>query len=620
MAISTDVVFQNGYYGRLHYNAKQGTQTFEGCGREIILQDIFYNLEDKKYSLLLKWEYQGHNRYKQILRNEVSEIRTVKELLDDGADITPRHFSVFVDSVRIQEEERYQQGIQPTYTYRNLGWIWVPEFDIGGNIIGHQLCYRDKKLIGANSNANYIGDWDVEVCGDPNLWHKMVREEVLGRPVLELVLVASLSAVTNALLLERIPTENPIVHLNCGSGKGKTTVAMLATSPYGKAYDGSKSVTDKFGQRVMKRSLYQSWSATDNALIQRLSGNCGAVTVLNELGKYLGNDATRLIFEFSEGSNRDRLNKEFASNLSERFSTVFISTGESSLLEKCKKQYEGLRIRVMEITDELTESAEHSNRIKEASINNCGYAAPIFAKYLINNNGINLVYSTYKKWLDELKSEISDNYNAERFVEKYAALFLMTAELASTALNLKFDLEAIKNYLLDYDKKNGRKRNAALESYDIIIEECRVNSHKFWHKGSTDRSLQPSCNSTECWGRICNTYHELAENKVVIKEYEVRPKIVKKILKDNGFENLNTCISAWKEAKLLDHEKGHNYRKRIINAATGEKENVYVFRVFADEEELAEIKKEQAKTTIRKRVVDISKKELLEEEEMAVNE
>ena len=78
---------------------------------------------------------------------------------------------------------------------------------------------------------------------------------------------------TAGLLSMKIPIENPIVHLNLPSGKGKSTAGYVAASTAGKPFDGTMTAVDEDGKVVEKLSLYQSWGATDNAMVETQAGN-----------------------------------------------------------------------------------------------------------------------------------------------------------------------------------------------------------------------------------------------------------------------------------------------------------------------------------------------------------
>lgn len=154
-------------------------------------------------------------------------------------------------------------------------------------------------------------------------------------------------------------------------------------------------------------------------------------------------------------------------------------------------------------------------------------------------------------------------------------------DIRSDALKIDFDLGGLQQFLIDYDKDNAPKRNSSLESYNIIIEQCRVNINRFWQKG-TNNDYLPSCKSNECWGGISTANYKTADGRSVIQEFEIRPGIVKKILEDNKFDNFDTCAAAWKDKGLINYEAGHNTRKRVIDPNLKTKEHVVVFRIFAD--------------------------------------
>lgn len=572
MSITTKAAIQNGYYGTLNYNSKKKTNVFEPLGKAVIIDEVYESLETREVYYVLSWDFFGSKKTLRISKGTLFDSRLITQLAAQGADIPSKHYNVFLDSIRLQEENLASGGHKPKLEYSNLGWLEIP------NKNGSTLCYRHNKLVGG-CKADYVGIFDVEPHGTFEGWKLMVEEHVIGRPALELILIASLSAVVIGILATRISVENPIVHLNCESGKGKSTAAILAISPYGKAYDGTLSTFDKNKQRVNKASLYQSWGSTENALVDSLGGNCGAVTVLNELGKFSGKNMTRLVFDFSEGSDKKRMN----SRLSERYATVIISTGESSLLEKCEHKFEGLQVRVMEITDALTESADHSRMLKSESVANCGHAAPMLAEYILENGGVDYVNNVFKNWRSKCEQHFAKSYNSERFIEKFAALFLATAEISYYALGIKFSIPNIIDYLKKYDEDNSAKRNSSAESYEKIIEHCSINRASFYTRKGKGSATDNIFKISNCYGRISDVNYKLPDGRRVVEEIEIFTTKVEEILKQYGFPNIKTCAKAWKDMGVLVHEKNHNTCKRKIVPNSNSQTRVYVFRVFADD-------------------------------------
>ena len=608
MSFNTSADIQNGFFGRWECNSK-GQKKFIRLGKVVTLETIYEDIENDLVYLKLSCDYLGRTKYMYVEHGQLTDVGLAKDLSNIGADVTRKNFDVMVDTIRIQEGWMEKKGIQPVPAYGHLGWIKVPD----NNPKGYLLCYRAENLIGAQGPSRYTGDYAIAPAGDYEVWRQMVEDDVVGYPALQLVLIAALSSVIIGLLAQEISVENPIVHLNFPSGKGKSTAGFLAASTAGRPFDGSLTTMDEDGRIVELHSLYQSWGATDNAMVATQAGNRGVVTVLNELGKSLTKNMTRLIFDLSEGSDKKRLTATLNTRVSKGYSTAFISTGESSLLEKCNSRLEGLSVRVMEISKPITKDAEHSNRIKEVCTAHCGHAAPMLAEYILNQGEVDYVLPLYKAWVKKLRAEMPASPSMERFVEKFAALFMVTAEIAEKALNIPFNKDSLLDFLYEYDEENGAKRNTSATSYDVILEQCRINSHKFHIRN--DKSItgdkpthEPAAvPSQECWGRVTNMQVPYTDNRVIVQEFEIRKSVAEKILRDNGFDNKTTCIEAWKAADVLDYEdKHHPTRRRKIDvlAAKGSAEDVYVFRVFADKESVEEIMEE-----IRKRMEDEAKRQ-----------
>ena len=601
MSIDTNVQIQGGYYGILVGTGKK--QYYKRLGKLVVLDEILESIENDDVYMKLSCDYFGRTKVAYIEHGDTIEPKLGKALSNLGFDITKSTFDAFVDSIRIQEEALDASGTIPTSVYSSLGWIQLPFDDPSTDQIVFMPCYRSCRLIGSTQPARYIGNYCIERTGDYAAWQQLMSKDVLPYPALQLVLVAALSAVIVGLLAMKIPIENPIVHLNLPSGKGKSTAGYIAASTAGKPFDGTLTTIDEDGKVVEKQSIYQSWGATDNAMVATNAGNRGVVTVLNELGKSLTKNMTRLIFDLSEGSDKKRLNTNLNTRVSKGYSTTFISTGESSLLEKCDTKLEGLAVRVMEITKPLTKDAEHANRIKEGCFANCGFAAPKLAKHIIRKGGLDYVLPIYQTWLAKLRARFPKGNNTERFVEKFAALFVTTAEIATEALKLPFDIDGLLAFMEEYDQEHGAERNTSAASYDVIIHLCRSQLHKFFvrHDKSLPKVRIPdevaSAPIAECWGRGTYMAKEHPDGRLISQEFEIRKETLHELLASKGYANKSTCLAAWRAMDVLDAEDAtHPCRSRKIDptAAKGTSEDVYVLRWFASDEEAAEIRAEKA--------------------------
>lgn len=623
MAIKTTAKFQNGEYG-VFKRQDDGSFKFQSLGKLPVLEEVLECIEDDKVYMKLSTVCFGRKKVMYIAHGDLLDPQMAKTLSDQGFDVTKSLSNYFIDVIRLQEEHLETHGTTPTAAYASLGWIQVPCNDPNTGQTIFKLCYRSFKLIGVNRAEKYIGPYDIVPAGDYNAWRQLMMDEIIPFPALQLVLVAALSAVIVGLLALRIPIENPILHLNLPSGKGKSTAGYVAAATAGKPFEGSMTSVDEDGKVVEKLSVYQSWGSTDNAMVATQAGNRGVVTVLNELGKNLSKNMTRLIFDLSEGSDKKRLTNDLKTRISKGYSTTFVSTGESSLLEKCDTKLEGLAVRIMEISKPLTKDAEHANRIKDGCFNNCGFAVPKLASYIIKKGGVDYVLPRYKDWVAKLRARFPAGPSMERFVEKFAALFVTTAEIASEALKLPFDIEGLLDFLEEHDREHATERNTSAASYDLVIQICRTQAHRFYERH--DKSLPKvripeeiaKSPTQECWGRITNMAKEHHNGRLIVQEFEIRKETLEKsILKPKGYDNKTTCIAAWKAMDVLDYEDDtHACRSRKIDptSAKGANEDVYVLRVFADDTTAAEIRAEKqeeaAAAEKRKLKLEKSKKRL----------
>lgn len=592
MAFHTSADIKNGYYGRWEYDSKNKTPKFVPLGKAVTVLSVTRSIDTNQVRLQLSFDYLGEPVFLEITRKAFSDPALLQELIDVGADVTKKDFNTFIDSLRLQELEIEATGQGYTKVYDRLGWktLLVPNSASG---VRRRLCYRASTLIGP-VQSSYTGLYKVTPMGDFVTWRAMVEEEIIGLPPAEVVMLASLSAVVNGLISTHTTGENPIFHLNGLSGTGKSTLAMAGASAYGEPFDGERRVYDQNGTPSRQISVYGSWSATENATLGRCAGNYGCLIVLNELGKYKGNDMTSIVYNLSEGTDKLRMNKDLSVRQMEGYHTSILSVGEQSLLDRCQNKADGTHLRVMEIEDKLTKSADSSTKIKAVARKNSGHAAPMMAEHILQNGGLRMVLEIYDRWCQELLAIWPDTPQRERFVAKFPALLLTTAELAEVALGITFSKDAIIEWFLAREEACGSERNSAAASYDMILSQCRIHQDRFfvrWDsslKASSTYQSVPISPRGECWGRITNKSELYSSNTVIAQEFEVRQEIVERLLRDNGFSNKRTCVEAWKIAGVLDFEDvNHPCRKRKIDpdAPEGSKERVFVFRVFCDPED-----------------------------------
>ena len=367
-------------------------------------------------------------------------------------------------------------------------------------------------------------------------------------------------------------TDNPIYHINFSSGKGKSTVCYLATSVSGAPFDGVRTEYDQYGNIREKSSIYGSWGATPKANVSKHAGNRGVVAVLNELGKFGGLDMTQVVFNLSEGSDIKRLNTQLQTLVAEGFNTVFISCGEMSLIGKCKSKLEGIRNRVMEISVPMTESAEHARSIKDSCIKNNGYAAPMIAKYIIDNGGFEMIQDMYAEVLGELTSTAPQGIH-DRYIEKFPTFLVMAARLARVVLGLDFDIHSVVDFCYDCVKESKEDDGDICKSFDEIVEDFNINIDNF-----IDIS-RPSHTPKVVWGKVTHP-KRVEKDRQLTCEYYVYPNLLKAMLGEKGYPNVNTELKIWREKGVLDCDEHHLTKK--VNFKFGDRATtrMYVLQLW----------------------------------------
>lgn len=239
-----------------------------------------------------------------------------------------------------------------------------------------------------------------------------------------------------------------------------------------------------------------------------------------------------------------------------------------------------------------------------------------------------MVLDIYDNQRSKLLNSWPETPSRERFVSKFPALFLTTAELAKAALGITFSSEAIIDFFLEQENLNGSSRNSAQDSYEMLMAQCHINEHKFSIKfdksysGPKSHQDQHSIASGESWGRITYTLQPFPGDRIVVEEIEFHKTIVEQLLRDHGFSNKKTCIEAWKAADVLDFEDDtHPCRKRKLDprAPTGTNDKVYVFRRFCAPEDVAGHletirKREEQQQKIKSKILSMKNLEKLLEE------
>lgn len=552
---------RNGYYGIATYDKNGNEKSYVPVGKLITLKSILLNLETNEATWYLSFVYKGKACTHELERGDITDKNNLKKLIAKGADIKPNNTNVAIESLLLQEDNAVMLNV-----FYNVGWIKIP------TSTGDCFYYRHNTLIG--NEGNYRGKMMLKPQGTFEGWKRMIQNEVLGRPALETIVTVSLSAVVNGLISPYTTHENPIVHICAPSGTGKSTLGIVACSVFGEPFEGTKRIYSQKGESKEVTSVFGSWNATENALITSNKGNQGVCVILNELGKNPSKDLTSIVYGLSDGVDKNRLNENYDGFVGENFCTTILSIGETSLLQRCKAQEWGVKIRVLEIDTPLTESAEHARRLKEQSRDNNGWAAPILANYIVNKGGKDYVLKKYRAILKTLTDHVTDSQKI-RFIEKFTALFVTTAVLANEALGINFSPKSIIAFCGLCWQQKKEEQGEVDKSYTDILEYLKIHDSYFY------KNNNPEYTPKESWGRIAHPMI-VQNNKILVSEYIVRSNKLKEILTGLNYNNSATYLKKWRERGVLDSETGKLLNRRVVVPGSTTKESVYVVQEWVD--------------------------------------
>lgn len=562
-SFSTNSDILGDYYGTYYFD-KNNERKFIPLGRAIWLKDVIKNITDGTYSYEVTFKTEDGECKQTISKADAMNVRTLQNLCMYGADIPQKHVNTVVDSIRDQEENSFLKKQKCSFVHTDLGW-----HDPKNN---NKPMFKATTSIGDNlpNRSKYIGSIEISHGGTYQGWKQMVEEYVLNHPALETILIAALSSVVVGLIGEDTTRESPILHFADSSSSGKTTSAMLAASVGGRPFQGSERNRDT---GMLQNSLYQSWHGTVNAILGLQKGNMGFPIILDELSKVGGNtDLTALVYSFSDGTDKSRMNKDLEVIRTAPFRTSIISFGEISLLDKCKEKNDGLRLRVFELSGKLTDDAEHSRMIKKLCGENYGFALEKMATYILDNGGKKYVLDIYNSAITQFLNSIPVFSGADRTFEKFYAVYLTTCFIARKALEIKFHARKIFDFLNENLAKKLEKGTSAESAYERLLEKLRVNARNISSKFD-----EPNKNA-ECWGTYNEVSYVTDSGMKVIGEYSIRKNVFTEQLRNMGFVNKDTIIKDFKKLGYLNYENGRDTRRRKLGNGTAEL--CYVLRVF----------------------------------------
>ncbi|WP_192947607.1 cassette chromosome replicative helicase [Staphylococcus cohnii] len=489
---------------------------------------------------------------KNIERIEVSDILTsfkLPGLIKYGFNINERYIKSLSYAL---QSMRHSLPLSKLYT-----GVGVLQSDDEGMVISLDKPYFSKEI--EQSQANEIiceTHYDLQPKGTFKGWWEMYLKQVKGNLLLELAVVFAASSLVTAFLKTRHEVEfaGTIFSFMGNSSTGKSTAAALAVSIAGNPTKGSNT-------------LFRSWNGTRNALEGYLSNNYGLPIVLDELSAATFKDTTGLLYSLAEGQGRQRSNIDGNVKALKNWGTSVISTAEHSVLNNSARN-DGLNVRTIEISEAFTTSADNADAIKKATSVNYGHVMPLVADYLLNREGevIKWFHAEHDWFKKQLKNETS--HTGIRMFKRYAAI-TTSARILERVIATPIDLDAIRNYLLNYHSDSVSERSLADKALETITQFVAQNRGKF----SDDNRLSTM---VENYGLI-----ELKDNCIQVK---ILKDVFKRMLEENQYQDVNNVIDALRDKGHIQSDPNRKTTKRSIKDSHGKSKTIVFYHLKLDKE------------------------------------
>ena len=539
--VGYDIINGEEWYGTIEYDAAKKETIFNAVGRSIRIGEIF---KDEEGNTLVRIDYIDADKSKKSLIVDRRLLGDKKELLQKllqaGAMVYDWSYGILTKCFAFVEAQTSQVSLCHTKT----GWSKADE----------SFAYRGQTLISSDEVTSfYVGIYDLSHQGTFEDWVTLVREQVMGWVPMEVALLIGLSPLISNLLDDcRL-----IFHLMGDSSMGKTTAGVLAASVAGCPLPSESAKRSNLKGESL-HSLLTSWNGTDNAILGMLNGLDGTIIVLDELSKLSDKaELTKILYTFSDGMDKNRQKKARVMDKTDVYHTNVLSIGEESLIGKARNANTGIRMRVCEIRDRFTETAEQSEAIKKGCYANYGHAVPKMAEYMVNTGRENIL-SVYERQFESFHAELSSAGDASISSHRLAvfgAVILTTAEIASDALDLSFSMEEIQAFMLKHLVGDGSSRNVAERAHEALWSYVIQYQAHFIEGNAVEW-----CKNIDCRGRITDS------RKCKGKEVSFKRDVLYNIFRDLGFSNVDVILDHFEVKGWTNHEKGKNYNRRKITA------------------------------------------------------
>lgn len=403
--------------------------------------------------------------------------------------------------------------------------------------------------------------YDFHAVGSWNIVHDQLLEMQQQKAFMTLASL-SLASIFYPYLLRSgaISSHGLLVSVSGVSSTGKTSGTSFALSLMGRA-DG------------LPGSLRQPWNGTTLSWTLRLANLSGVPLLFDELGTVLVKDLSNFVFALEAGTERSRATPDGTLREPNTWDgMVVFSTSETSIFSRMATLVDGLLVRIVEINDQITESAEQAEMLTKISRENYGHGLVKMMEY-IEREGYDATMAKVLATFREKKEQALQIMVASPLAQRAASNFALVTAAAvamKEAFNLPdFEPDDVLKYLVTQTSVQFETQDDAQVVYDKLAQWV-VQHHSNIGVLSGREKFTPNFPV----GYLLNSSPLTPEDEmfsIAILESELE-----RFLMANNVANKTTIFKKFEERGQM--QRGEGDRRKTRKVVEGHKLPLYILR------------------------------------------
>lgn len=434
------------------------------------------------------------------------------------------------------------------YHHQRLGWANIQGCDcflydnntrIGNNIIGYKNSICDREF--------------TFQSGSQFKYEKMLVEIVYPSSKLTLAYVIGFAAIV-AARLERAGIEDLgtiILNVSGKSSTGKSTMEQLLLSPFGSPNFNNKG-------------LGITHSGTLNGILDALDGIQGLPRVIDDLTQNTRIDLTELVYTITQQEPKMRLGEQWKKNKG-GWSGLVVVSSESPIIDQVRLQ-KGIYPRLINAKNIVwTDSPEQAETIKSIVRQNFGFTGRAFIDFMLQKD-IYELSDEFRQMSRRVLNMMKEKDDLTKRISNKLTVIALTAELVQKCFGTPFQwtAEDLIQPLIDCEQETVLERDSAEKLLEIVRNYAHKYGNKYfdvihdtWQHGK--RISQSKVDAkVEHQGELVflDDGQDTGNNRR--GEIRIMNNVLKKIMRDEGFNDWESAASTLKERKILVGNKDKN--------------------------------------------------------------